>query len=155
VDDVVYISELAGYFHCLDARTGKRYWVYDTKSCIWGSAFYADRKVYLGNEDGDVFVFRHDPKPAVLESPMDAAQRAASAAMQNARPGVDAKVRDKEAREAGVLAKKQAQQRIEERVLIRKVEMEVPLRSTPSAVGETLYIGTEHSLFAIARGAKR
>jgi len=154
VDDVVYIPELAGYVQCLDARTGKRFWTYDTRSNIWGSCYFADGKVFVANEDGDVFVFRHDPKPVVLESPADAAVRAAGEAAQNARPGVDAKSRDNEAREAGSLAAKLAHQRIEGRVLIRKMEMEKAMRSTPSAAGDTLYIAAEQKLFAIATTRK-
>jgi outer membrane protein assembly factor BamB len=56
-DGIIYIAELAGYVHCLDAKTGKKYWEYDLKSAIWGSTYYADGKVYLGTEDGDLFVF--------------------------------------------------------------------------------------------------
>ena len=151
VDDVVYISELAGYVNCLDEKTGKRYWVYDTKSQIWGSCYYADGKVFLGNEDGDVYVFRHDPKPVVLESGADVAVRVAAEWLQNPRPGLDAKTREKEARNAGVLAAKKAQKRIEKQVLIRKVELEVPIRSTPTAVGDTLYIATESKLIAVQK----
>ena len=62
VDDVVYIAELHGYLHCLDAKTGKHYWQYDTKAAIWGSPYYVDGKVFLGNEDGDLFVFKHEKK---------------------------------------------------------------------------------------------
>jgi len=150
VDDVVYIPEMAGYVQCLDARTGKRFWTYDTRSGIWGSCLYADGKVYVGNEDGDVYVFRHDPKPAVFDSPDDAYVRTRTAAEQNAQPGVDAKERVKDARAAGQLAAKKAQRRIEDRVLIRKIELDLPIRSTPSALGDTLYIATESKLIAIA-----
>lgn len=149
VGGVVYIADLTGYVYCLDAKTGKRFWVYDTKSSIWGSCYYADGKVYLGNEDGDVFVFRHDPKPEALESPADAAVRAAAVVLQNTPPGLDAKTRNLRGREAAATAAKQAQQRIGDRVLIHKIETESPIRSTPSAVGGTLYLATESKLFAI------
>lgn len=58
-DGLVYIPELDGYLHCLDAKTGARYWMHDFKTAIWGSAFYADGKVYIGTDDGEVFVFAH------------------------------------------------------------------------------------------------
>ena len=31
-DDLVYVAELAGYLHCLDAKTGKKYWDHDLQS---------------------------------------------------------------------------------------------------------------------------
>jgi outer membrane protein assembly factor BamB len=58
-DGLVYAAELAGYLHCLDARTGKKYWDHDLKSAVWGSPYVVDGKVYLGTEDGDVWIFGH------------------------------------------------------------------------------------------------
>ena len=55
-DDIVYISDLSGFLYALNAQTGEHYWTYDTFAAVWGSAFYADGKVYLGDEDGDVVV---------------------------------------------------------------------------------------------------
>ena len=31
----------------------------DLKSAIWGSPYWVDGKVYIGTEDGDIFVFKH------------------------------------------------------------------------------------------------
>lgn len=132
VDDVIYISELAGYIHCLDARTGKFYWMYDTKSAIWGSAYYADGKVYLANEDGDVYVFRHVPEPDMID-PVGAAAQATD--------GKNAK-----------LVYKGTLKLVAEKHLISKIEMEEPIRSTPTVAGGILFIGTERTLFAIAAG---
>ena len=56
VDGLVYISDLQGFLHCLDAATGKSYWNYDMLAAVWGSPLVADGKVYLGDEDGDVAV---------------------------------------------------------------------------------------------------
>ena len=57
-DGLVYISDFAGFLHCLDAASGKPYWTYDMLSAIWGSPMLADGKVYIGDEDGDVAVFQ-------------------------------------------------------------------------------------------------
>jgi outer membrane protein assembly factor BamB len=65
-EGLIYIGELAGYVNCLDARTGERYWIHDTKSAIWGSAYYVDSKVYVPTEDGDVFVFAHGKEKKLL-----------------------------------------------------------------------------------------
>ncbi len=55
-DDVIYVGDFSGFVHCIDANTGKPYWVFDTKSHIWGSALVVDGKVYVGTEDGDVVI---------------------------------------------------------------------------------------------------
>ena len=52
----VFVADFSGFVHCLDAETGKPYWVHDTKSHIWGSTLVADGKVYVGTEDGDLVI---------------------------------------------------------------------------------------------------
>ena len=47
---LVYIADVAGRLHCLDAETGKSHWVYDSKSRVIGSTMVADGKIYLPNE---------------------------------------------------------------------------------------------------------
>jgi outer membrane protein assembly factor BamB len=58
-DGLVYAGELAGFLHCLDAKTGKVYWVHDLKGALWGSPYLVDGKIYIGTEDGDVYMFAH------------------------------------------------------------------------------------------------
>ncbi len=53
---LIFVGDFSGFIHCLDAETGQPYWVYDTKSHIWGSCLVADGKVYSGTEDGDFVV---------------------------------------------------------------------------------------------------
>lgn len=65
-DDLVYITDFSGFLHCLDAHTGKEYWVYDTLAAVWGSPFIADGKVYVGDEDGDVVILEHGKTMKVL-----------------------------------------------------------------------------------------
>jgi outer membrane protein assembly factor BamB len=65
-DGLVYIGELAGFLHCLDARTGQQYWEHDQKSEVWGSAYWVDNKVFIGDETGDVFVFAHGKEKKLL-----------------------------------------------------------------------------------------
>lgn len=58
-DDILYIADFSGIFHCLDAKTGKVYWTHDMLGACWGSPLIADGKVFIGDEDGDVYVFAH------------------------------------------------------------------------------------------------
>jgi outer membrane protein assembly factor BamB len=67
-DGLVYVCEEAGYLHCLDEKTGKKVWEHDFKTGVWGSAYYADGRVFVGTEDGDVVVFAAGPKKKVLET---------------------------------------------------------------------------------------
>ena len=65
-DGLVYIADLSGFLHCLDAKTGKPYWVHDMLAAVWGSPMVIDDKVYLGDEDGDIVVLRHGKTMEVL-----------------------------------------------------------------------------------------
>lgn len=68
-DNIIYIADLSGLVHCLDAKTGKRHWYYDMMAQVWGSPCVVDGKVYIGDDDGDISVFKHsaDPKQALGE----------------------------------------------------------------------------------------
>lgn len=65
-DDLLYIADLSGFLYCLDANTGEHHWTYDAFAAVWGSAFVADGKVYLGDEDGDIAVLKAGKELEVL-----------------------------------------------------------------------------------------
>jgi outer membrane protein assembly factor BamB len=65
-DGLVYVAEIDGLLHCLDARTGQKYWEHDLKAEIWGSPYWVDDKVYLGDQDGDVYLFAHGKEKKLL-----------------------------------------------------------------------------------------
>jgi outer membrane protein assembly factor BamB len=46
-DNLVYATDLNGLLHCLDADTGKVYWVHDAEDECWAGPLIADGKVYL------------------------------------------------------------------------------------------------------------
>ena len=63
---LLYIADFSGLFHCLDAKSGRVHWTYDMLAAVWGSPLIVEDKVYIGDEDGDVCVFRltseqHEP----------------------------------------------------------------------------------------------
>jgi outer membrane protein assembly factor BamB len=64
-DDVLYIADFSGLFHCLDAKTGKVHWTYDMLAQSWSSPLIVDGKVYIADEDGDIAIFRHSSDPQV------------------------------------------------------------------------------------------
>jgi outer membrane protein assembly factor BamB len=49
-DGLLYIADVAGRVHCLDADTGQVQWVHESKSRTIASTLVADGKVYLPNE---------------------------------------------------------------------------------------------------------
>jgi outer membrane protein assembly factor BamB len=57
-DGLLYVADLAGFVYCFDPKSGKLHWKYDTFAAIWGSPFYVDGKIYIGDEDGDVAVLK-------------------------------------------------------------------------------------------------
>ena len=65
-DGLLVVGDFAGLVHCLDAKTGQVHWTYDAMAAIWGSPLIVDGKIYLGDEDGDVLVFRLGTKCNLL-----------------------------------------------------------------------------------------
>ncbi len=67
-ENLVYAADYTGRVHCIDADTGKAYWVHDTQSHIWGSPLVVDGKVYVGNEDGELTIFRAGKELEVIDT---------------------------------------------------------------------------------------
>src|SRR5262249_59143513 len=66
-DGLCYIAEYDGFIHCLDARTGKKYWDHDMQADTWSSPYWVDGKVYIGNEAGRMLVFAHGKEKKLLQ----------------------------------------------------------------------------------------
>ncbi len=65
-DGLLFVGDFSGFVYCLDAETGKMYWVHDMKAHLWGSTLAADGKVYLGDEDGDFAVIAASREKKIL-----------------------------------------------------------------------------------------
>jgi len=56
-DGLLYVADVAGRLHCVDAETGQCYWVHDTKNrAVLASTFVADGKIYMPTPKG-LYVF--------------------------------------------------------------------------------------------------
>ena len=64
-DGLLYAADMPGRVHCLDAETGKCYWVHDCKSDIWTSTLVVDGKVFVGTRKG-LYVLAAGRHPEVL-----------------------------------------------------------------------------------------
>jgi outer membrane protein assembly factor BamB len=64
-DGLVYIPDIAGRFHCLNADTGTCCWVFDTRAEAWGGPLAADGKLYLGNKN-ELFIMAAGKEARVL-----------------------------------------------------------------------------------------
>jgi outer membrane protein assembly factor BamB len=65
-DGLLYTSEYDGFVHCLDASTGQKYWEHDMNSDTWGSPYWVDGKIYIGNEQGKLLIFEHGKTKKLL-----------------------------------------------------------------------------------------
>jgi outer membrane protein assembly factor BamB len=79
----VFVSDYGRNIHCLDAETGKPYWVQETRGVMFSSPLVADGKVYVGTKSSNLWVFAADKQKKVLatidlDSPIIATPVAAS-----------------------------------------------------------------------------
>lgn len=57
-NDLLFISDFSGVLHCIDAKTGIAYWTYELFAQSWGSPLIINDLVYVGDEDGDITIFK-------------------------------------------------------------------------------------------------
>ncbi|MCR4411053.1 MAG: PQQ-binding-like beta-propeller repeat protein [Thermoguttaceae bacterium] len=67
-EGLVYIADCGGKVHCVDARSGKPYWVHDARGEMWASTLVADGKVYIGTRRGDFLVLAAGREKRLLSS---------------------------------------------------------------------------------------
>jgi outer membrane protein assembly factor BamB len=63
---LLYVGDLGGTIHCLDAATGAHVWKHETDEAIWGSLLLAGDRLYVGNEAGTMTVLRAGRRKEVL-----------------------------------------------------------------------------------------
>jgi outer membrane protein assembly factor BamB len=65
-DGLLYIGDLGGIIHCLDAATGVELWKHETNDPIWGCLLVAGDRLYVGNAGGLMTVLRVGRRKEVL-----------------------------------------------------------------------------------------
>ena len=72
-DGLLYVGDVGGNIHCLDAATGAHLWKHETNDAIWGCFLLAGDRLYVGNAGGLMTVLRAGRKKEVLgQMEMDA-----------------------------------------------------------------------------------
>jgi outer membrane protein assembly factor BamB len=57
-NNLLFIADQSGLFHCLDAKTGKPHWTHDMLAASWSTALIAGDHVYIADVDGEVSIFK-------------------------------------------------------------------------------------------------
>ena len=65
-DGLLYVGDLGGTIHCLDAATGAQVWKHETNGAIWGSLLLAGDRLYVGNIEGSMTVLRTGRRKQLL-----------------------------------------------------------------------------------------
>jgi outer membrane protein assembly factor BamB len=65
-DGLLYVGDLGGTIHCLDAATGAHVWKHETNDPIWGSLLLVGDRLYVGNVGGSMTVLRAGRKKQLL-----------------------------------------------------------------------------------------
>lgn len=65
-NDLLFIADFSGLFHCLDLKTGKAHWTYDMLAASWASPLIVENHVYISDEDGDVTIFELSKEMKIL-----------------------------------------------------------------------------------------
>ena len=70
-DGILVVADFSGLVHCLDAKTGEQFWTHDQLAASWGSSLIVEGKIYTGDEDGEVTIFKlHKEKEIIAEISM-------------------------------------------------------------------------------------
>jgi outer membrane protein assembly factor BamB len=65
-DGLVYVGDVGGTIHCLDAATGAHLWKHETNDAIWGCIMLAGDRLYVGNAEGLMTVLRTGRRKELL-----------------------------------------------------------------------------------------
>jgi outer membrane protein assembly factor BamB len=65
-DGLLYVGDVGGTVHCLDAATGAHLWKHETNDAIWGCFLLAADRLYVGNAGGLMTVLRTGRRKELL-----------------------------------------------------------------------------------------
>jgi outer membrane protein assembly factor BamB len=65
-DGLLYVGDVGGTIHCLNAATGTHVWKHETNEAIWGCLLFAGDRLYVGNAEGTMTVLRAGRRKQLL-----------------------------------------------------------------------------------------
>lgn len=65
-DDLLFISDENGLFHCVDAKTGKAHWTEDMLNSSWSTPLVVGDLVYIANLGGEVCIYKASKKKELV-----------------------------------------------------------------------------------------
>jgi outer membrane protein assembly factor BamB len=65
-DGLLFVGDVGGTIHCLDAATGAHLWKHETNEAIWGCLLLAGDRLYVGNVEGSMTVLRAGRRKELL-----------------------------------------------------------------------------------------
>ncbi|MGB7161529.1 MAG: PQQ-binding-like beta-propeller repeat protein [Tepidisphaeraceae bacterium] len=65
-DGMVFVTDVGGHLHCVDAATGKPHWTHKAVGEFWASPLVADGKVYAGTRRGQFVVLAAAPEKRLI-----------------------------------------------------------------------------------------
>ena len=103
----------------------------------------------VANEDGDLYVFKHDKAPEVIDEVAAGSAAAVEAEKKAKAAGKDEADVRKAARDAYDEAVAKAREQVQAKYLLQKVEVGSAIRSTPVVANGVLYVMSENALYAV------
>ncbi len=66
-EGLVYVGDNYGQVHCIDLETGKQIWMHDQFGRIWGCMLLVGKALYVGDEDGNMTIYRAGRKKEIIQ----------------------------------------------------------------------------------------
>jgi outer membrane protein assembly factor BamB len=63
---MVFVTDVGGTVHCVDAATGKPHWTHKAVGEFWASPLVADGKVFVGTRRGQFLILAAAPEKRVV-----------------------------------------------------------------------------------------
>jgi len=125
--------------YSIDANDGRLYWKYDTLAEVWCPTLVADKKVYLGNQQGVMSIFATDRMKKLAD---------------DFGPGLEVEVEQKK------LSLKKGDRIVRDIVgdevgtYFQEVKFHAEIHCSPIVAQGVLYVTTMRHLYAIKAGAR-
>jgi outer membrane protein assembly factor BamB len=64
--NLVFIADMGKRIHCVNLDSGETHWTHDAKGDFWASPFLVDGKMYIGDRNGNYYIFKASAEKQLL-----------------------------------------------------------------------------------------